>query len=48
MLDLKFIRENKEKVEKGIKNKGFNVDVDKVLVLDEQRKKLQKVFLGFH
>lgn len=42
MLDLKFIRENKEKVANGIKDKGFNVDLNQVLALDDQRKKLQK------
>lgn len=41
MLDINFIRENPEKVRKGIAAKNFSVDlVDKVLKLDEARRKL--------
>ncbi len=36
MLDIKFIRENKKEVGKGIKAKGFDVDVDLLLKLDEE------------
>lgn len=42
MLDIKFIRENKKLVEKGAKDKGYKIDVDKILELDEKRRKLQK------
>jgi seryl-tRNA synthetase len=41
MLDINLIRENSEKVKKGIATKGFSSDlVDKVLELDEKRRKL--------
>ena len=41
MLDIKFIRENKELVKKGVAAKGYDISlVDKVLALDEQRRKL--------
>jgi len=40
MLDIKFIRENLDEVKKGVKNKGVNVDIDKILKLDEERRKL--------
>ncbi len=43
MLDINFIRENPQKVKKGIFSKGFSSDlVDKVLELDEKRRKLLK------
>jgi len=40
MIDIKFIRKNIDKVKKGIKDKGLNIDIDKLLKLDEQRRKL--------
>jgi len=41
MLDINFIRENKDLVKKGVTNKGFEASiVDKVLELDEKRRKL--------
>ena len=40
MIDIKFIRENKEKVKKGVLAKGVKVDIDKVLKLDEKRRGL--------
>lgn len=40
MLDLKFIRENSEKVREAAKNKGEKVDVDLLLSLDEKRRTL--------
>jgi seryl-tRNA synthetase len=45
MLDINFIRENTEKVKKGIENKGYSVDlVDNVLELDKKRRDvIQKV-----
>jgi seryl-tRNA synthetase len=49
MLDIKFIRENPEKIKEGAKNKGVNVDVDEILQLDKEvsvlltaRQKLQE------
>jgi seryl-tRNA synthetase len=42
MLDIKFIRENKKEVGKGIKAKGFDVDVDLLLKLDEERNVFRK------
>ena len=40
MLDLKFIRENLEVVQKGAEAKGANVDFAGILSLDEHRRKL--------
>lgn len=41
MLDIKFIRENKDKVKKGVADKQFDVSlVARVLELDEKRRKL--------
>lgn len=40
MLDIKFIRENKELVKKSVEAKKADVDLDKLLKLDEKRKKL--------
>lgn len=40
MLDIKFIRENKEEIQKAAKNKGINLDVEKLLILDEERRSL--------
>ncbi|MDE2030894.1 MAG: serine--tRNA ligase [Patescibacteria group bacterium] len=37
MLDIKFIRENKDIVKAGIKKKNANVDIDELLKLDEKR-----------
>src|SRR3990170_7404687 len=38
MLDIKFIRENVEKVKKGAKDKGFNIKlIDELLELDKER-----------
>ncbi|MDO8524013.1 MAG: serine--tRNA ligase [bacterium] len=38
MLDIKFIRENPEKVKQGAKNKGVDIDVNKLLELDKKRR----------
>jgi len=38
MLDIKFIRENPEKVKQGAKNKGVDIDIDKLLELDAKRR----------
>src|SRR5579872_1608199 len=40
MLDIKFIRENAKKVEEKSLQKGYKVDVEKLLKVDEQRRKL--------
>lgn len=40
MLDIKFIEENKELVKQGIIKKNFNVDIDRLLELNSQRKSL--------
>jgi seryl-tRNA synthetase len=40
MLDINFIRENVEAVKTGAKNKGFDVDVDRLLELDDRRREL--------
>lgn len=39
MLDIKFIRENKEIVQNGAKKKHIDVDIEKLVALDEQRLK---------
>ena len=41
MLDIKFIRENKDIVAMGAKKKHIDVDIDKLLELDDKRKELQ-------
>jgi seryl-tRNA synthetase len=40
MLDLRFIRENREKVREAVKNKGEKTDLDALLGLDEKRRTL--------
>jgi len=40
MLDIKFIRENKDLVERAIKNKNDKLDIDKFLELDKERRRL--------
>lgn len=42
MLDINFIRENKELVKKTAENKLVKVDVEQLLEADEKRRKLQK------
>lgn len=42
MLDIKFIRENKDIVIAGAKKKRLTVDVDKLIALDDKRKELQQ------
>ena len=41
MLDIKFIRENKRLVEKGASDKSVPIDLDKLLAVDSQRRRLQ-------
>ena len=44
MLDIRFIRENPSVVKKSCKNRGYDVDIDKLLKLDESyRTSLKKV-----
>lgn len=38
MLDIKFIRENTELVKTGAKNKNFDVDIDRLIQLDDSRR----------
>ncbi|MDD3480680.1 MAG: serine--tRNA ligase [Patescibacteria group bacterium] len=40
MLDIKYIRENKEAVKKGAEAKGYDVDLEKLLKVDDKRTKL--------
>src|SRR3989338_833477 len=40
MLDIKFIRQNQEKVREAIKNKKSALDLDKLLATDERRRHL--------
>ncbi|MCX5679221.1 MAG: serine--tRNA ligase [Candidatus Omnitrophica bacterium] len=40
MLDIKFIRDNKDLVKEGIKNRGQKINIDEFLDLDESRRKL--------
>ena len=40
MLDLKFIRDNRDLVIEGLKNKGSKINIDEVLSIDEERRKL--------
>ena len=41
MLDIKFIRENKDIVAAGAKKKHIDVDLDRLLTLDDKRRELQ-------
>lgn len=38
MLDIKYIHENKEKLKKAIEDKGINLNLDELLMLDEKRR----------
>jgi seryl-tRNA synthetase len=40
MLDIKFIRENKEAIAEAAKNKNIDVELDKLLVIDKKRRSL--------
>lgn len=42
MLDLKFIRENVGLVKESIKNRGMDVDIDRLLAIDDRRKTIQR------
>lgn len=41
MLDIRFIRENAEAVQQNAQNKGYKVDIPKLLGLDTERRELQ-------
>ncbi len=41
MLDIKFIRENVEKIKEAARNKKINVDIDRLLEIDEKRRALK-------
>ncbi len=47
MLDIKFIRENPDRVKKSCKNRQADVDIDKLLKLDKQRRKIMLILDGF-
>jgi seryl-tRNA synthetase len=42
MIDIKEIRENPEKFKKAVKDKGFNVDIDKLLKIDNKLKAMKQ------
>lgn len=42
MLDIRFIRENAERVQESAKQKGYAVDIKKLLELDDARRELQQ------
>ncbi len=46
MLDIKFIRENKDIVAAGAKKKHIDVDLDRLIELDDKRKELQLAIDG--
>lgn len=41
MLDIKFIRENTNLVKEGAEKKGIKLDIERLLVVDKERRKLQ-------
>ena len=42
MLDINYIRDNRQKVEDAIKNKGYTIDLEEILQLDDARKELSQ------
>lgn len=42
MLDIRFIRENPEKVQQATKDKGYDVSISELLKLDDERRSLQQ------
>ena len=42
MMNIKYVRENVEKVKQTCKDKGISIDIDSLLALDEKRRKLIK------
>jgi seryl-tRNA synthetase len=47
MLNIKFIRENADRVKKSCENKQVKVDIDKLLKIDRQRRKIMLTLDGF-
>jgi seryl-tRNA synthetase len=43
MLDISFIRAHREKVEDSAAKKGYHINLDDLLALDDERKSLLKV-----
>ena len=46
MLDINYIRANRRKVEDAIRNKGYTIDLDEILRLDDERKSLSQKIDG--
>lgn len=42
MIDIRLVRENPEAVAQNAKNKGYDIDVNKLVALDEERRTLQQ------
>lgn len=42
MLDIRFIRDNPERVQDSAKQKGYNIDISELLRLDDHRRQLQQ------
>ena len=42
MLDINYIRANRQKVEDAIRNKAYEIDLDEILKLDDSRKELSR------
>ncbi len=42
MLDINYIRANRQKVEDAIHNKGYTISLDEILELDDERKELSQ------
>jgi seryl-tRNA synthetase len=42
MLDIRFVREHATEVQTNAKNKGYNVNVDELLIWDSSKRELQK------
>jgi seryl-tRNA synthetase len=42
MLDIRYIRENADKVQEAAKNKGYDVSISELLKLDDERRELQQ------
>ncbi|MCL5017503.1 MAG: serine--tRNA ligase [Patescibacteria group bacterium] len=41
MLDIKYIRDNSEKIKEAVKNKNINLSIDRLLAVDDKRRALQ-------
>lgn len=46
MLDIRYIRQNADKVRQGAVNKRFNINIDDLLALDDRRRQLQQELDG--